>query len=243
MKYYIKAACFVWAAFLVKKAAAQKDPDLGTWNIVNVRVSLTEKWNLWSELQTRTDGFYKRHFYHEVKGGASLNIKDKINLLVGLGQYVTYSPDEGEFEKVINHEFRFWEQFTLNNNIHRLKIEHRYRIEQRWMSSGYRNRFRYRLSMVLPINKPKVEAGTFYLSFFNEIFFTNTGLYFERNRFFSGIGYATSQLVTIQMGWLNQIDTRISPAPNIRKNFFQTSLLFDVRSLIDKREKLPGVMD
>lgn len=43
----------------------------------------------------------------------------------------------------VNDEFRIWQQLVLTNNIGRIKLEHHYRIEQRFTSNaGYRNRFR-----------------------------------------------------------------------------------------------------
>jgi len=36
-----------------------------------------------------------------------------------------------------------WQQFILKNNINRLKLEHLYRLEQRFTAASYRNRFKY----------------------------------------------------------------------------------------------------
>ena len=50
-------------------------------------------------------------------------------------------------------EHRIWQQLIVNDFIGRVKFEHRYRIEQRWVNKQYLNRFRYRLMLFVPVNK------------------------------------------------------------------------------------------
>ncbi|MFK5073629.1 DUF2490 domain-containing protein, partial [Klebsiella pneumoniae] len=83
----------------------------------------------------------------------------------------------------------------------RLKIEHRYRFEQRFINGdSYRNRFRYRLNTILPINNKVIQKKTFYLSLSDEIALNNRDVFFEQNRIFAGAGYGISNQVTIQAG-------------------------------------------
>ena len=123
----------------------------------------------------------------------------------------------------------------------RLKLEHRYRAEQRWTSDGFRNRFRYRINSALPLNNKKIEAGTYYLTASNEIFFTNRAPYFERNRVFLGAGYEFSPFFTLQAGYLHQFDYKISDETG--KNFLQLSFLFEMQWKKKTGEKVPGGMD
>jgi hypothetical protein len=215
---------------------------LGSWNIANARMQLSKRWSVWGELQLRSLQFYNQFHYHETKGGVQYNIGEANSALVGFGRYITYSPG-GNFEQpLLNDELRTWMQFSMGNRFGRLRVEHRYRIEQRWTSAGYRNRFRYRLSLTLPINKTKMEAGTLYAAGWNEIFLTNLEPHFERNRFFIGLGYDVSDPFTIQAGFLNQYDYRLAVAP-LTKNFFQLSLLFDIKTNKSGRERLPSTFD
>jgi Protein of unknown function (DUF2490) len=224
-------------------AGAQFESEgLGSWNIVNARLQLNKKWSAWGELQLRSLRFYNHFHYHETKGGFQYNLGQASSVLVGFGRYVTYSPG-GNFKSPIkNDELRTWLQFSMGNRFGRLRIEHRYRIEQRWTSVGYRNRFRYRLNLIMPINKPTIEAGTWYATGWNEIFLTNLQPHFERNRAFLGIGYEVTDPFTIQAGFLNQYDYRLAVAP-LTKNFFQLSLLFDLKSYKTGRERHPSTFD
>jgi hypothetical protein len=242
IKREIIKACIVMPALLFYNLAVAQTPGLGTWNIINGRYSFNDKWNVFAEAQLRTQKFYNHFFYHEAKGGVGYNITDKAAALIGMGQYVTYEPTGNFKSPVSNSEFRMWVQFTLTNNIDRLKIEHRYRAEQRFTSSGYRNRFRYRLSAIVPINKPKIEARTFYASANNEIFLTNRNPYYERNRLFIGGGYAFTKEFTLQGGWLKQFDFR-PHSTSFTKDYLQVSLLFDFKEHNPKRERHPSSMD
>jgi Protein of unknown function (DUF2490) len=101
-------------------------------------------------------------------------------------------------------EHRVWQQFINNNFIGRIKFEHRYRLEQRWINQDFRNRFRYRLMVFVPLNKPKIEKGTFFLGVYNEIFINGSQDFLDRNRLYAAFGYQFNKSTGIQVGWLNQ---------------------------------------
>ena len=115
------------------------------------------------------------------------------------------------------------------------------RVEQRFFDTGFRNRFRYRLNTVLPIKNTKVEAGTFYLTAFEEIFLTNKAPYFERNRFFAGCGYQFNDYIGIQPGYVYQYDYRNGSGAG--KHFFQLTLMLDIDGKKNPNERIPGNVD
>lgn len=214
----------------------------GSWNVITTRVTLSEKWGVYNELQLRSQSFYNDHFYHEVKGGVSYAVNKNFVFLLGLGDYQTYT-NGGNFTKPITaHETRLWQQFTMNQYLERLKFEHRYRVEQRWFNTGFRNRFRYRLNTALPLNNKKMQPGTFYIAAFDEIFLTNKGPYFERNRFFAGAGYQFSKNFTLQPGYVYQFDYRAN-GQGAGKHFFQLTLTIDVDAKQLAHERIPGNLD
>lgn len=229
-------------AFIVPQTVHAQSDALGSWDVANFVYTPNSKWSFFFETQTRSQKLTKDFYYHEFKGGVGYSFPKKISLLVGMGDYKTYFP-EGNFAPPLSaKEFRLWEQLVLNNNIDRLKIEHRYRIEQRWINGDFRNRFRYRLNPVLPINHSSVISNTFYLTAFDEVFFTDKAPYFERNRFFAGAGYEFTQLFTLQIGWVRQYDYR-KIDDGTGKNFLQTSLLFSFDKNTLKRDRIPSNLD
>jgi hypothetical protein len=236
----MKLFCPLIFLFLTFKGTAQLS-NFGSWNVLNTELTLSDRWSVFNELQLRSQSFYDDHFYHEVKGGVSFAINKNFSILVGIGKYTTYS-DGGSFKTPVSaDEFRFWQQLTMNHYLERLKFEHRYRVEQRWFDDGYRNRFRYRLSIVQPLNNRKMGPKTFYASAFNEVFLTNRAPYFERNRFFAGPGYQLSKWLTIQPGYVYQFDYRDDVGRG--KHFFQLSVMIEIDADKNSNERIPGYLD
>jgi hypothetical protein len=218
---------------------AQND-KLGGWYLTNLSLSLNKKFALWLETQTRSQQLADDFFYHEFKGGIQYKFPEKITVMLGMGDYKTYTYP-GNFKTPMQvKEFRMWQQMVMSNNINRLKIEHRYRIEQRWLNGDFNNRFRYRFNPILPLNHSSVVPKTVYLTAFDEVFFTNLAPYFMRNRFFGGCGFQFSSTVGAQVGWIRQFDYRKAD-DGTGKNFIQASLIFT----LDKRilEHFPSVLD
>ncbi len=215
--------------------------QLGTWNIVNVKVKIDDRWSYFVEGQMRSLSFYRNMNYYEVKGMAAYSINPNFQAGAGLGSYNTFQ-NEGNFTKpMINQEFRTWQQLILRQNAGRLKMEHRYRAEQRFTSSGYRNRFRYRFNLALPINTREVTTGTFYLMTWDEIFLNNRTPVFERNRFFAGCGYELTPTTAFQGGFLSQFDYTTA-ASSVRK-YLQFSMLFSLNAKKEKNWFRQGVPD
>lgn len=235
----MKKTLYFLLPFLISfgKAKAQ----LGTWNIVNVKTNLSNRWSLFGEAQIRSLKFYNHFHYYEYKAGASYNLSKNFSVLGGFGWYDTYS-EGGTFKQpMVNDEFRTWIQVSMKQYLDRIKFEHRYRAEQRWTINGYRNRFRYRIQSVIPLNKQKLEKGALYAIAWNEIFFTNNAPYFERNRFLLGCGYEVADGLAIQTGFLNQFDYRLNDETG--RNFFQIALLYELALKKKKQEHIPGGID
>jgi len=197
---------------------------LGTWNILSSSAKLSDKSSLYTEAQLRSLMFYSNFHYYEFKGGISRKITNDFSLLGGIGRYDTYSPG-GDFKSPrLTREIRTWAQANLRNTLGRWTVEHRYRAEQRFTDRGYRNRFRYRIAVSLPINGEKPGSGVWVLNLWNEVFFTNRAPYYERNRIFGGMGYGLSELITIQLGYLYQFDYRL--VDEIGRDFLQVGVYF-----------------
>lgn len=221
-----KAGILLLALLLYKNADCQT-PGLGTWNVINAEASLNKRWGLFGEVQLRSQKLYNHFSYHEVKAGVSYNLNDKSDVLVGAGHYVTYDPAGNFKSPVSNNEFRVWEQLQLKNSIGVIAIEHRFRVEQRFTSNGFRNRFRYRIGGILPIDKKELGPETLYLATQEEIFLTDKEPFFERSRFFLGAGYQFNEQLTLQAGWLRQFDYS-SNLTSYTKNYLQLSMMIDL---------------
>ena len=182
----------------------------GSWLIGTVQLpgSPTHRWGGFAEAQARTNGVFHDYFYNELKAGASFDIDPNFTAAIAGGRYVT-SDYQDLGAGPLNAEKRLWEQVTLTQYSHRLKLEHRYRIEQRWFTfrddrTEFRQRFRYRLNGFLPLNHKKIEPGTVFLVAYDEVFLNPKGPVFERNRVYGGLGYQVDKHFIVQVGYVNQ---------------------------------------
>ncbi len=221
----LKKALIIIGAFLYSTILFTQTPGLGTWNVLTGRFNYNSKWHGFVELQLRSQQTYDHFNYHEVKGGIGYMITPSLSALVGTGRYVTYQVNDNFKSPFLVSENRIWQQLIYNQNFLGFRIEHRLRAEQRYTSSGYRNRFRYRLSAVIPLNKKTITNKTIFLNTSNEFHFNNENVFYEQNRFYLGGGYNFSNKLSLQMGWIYRSDF-FSQNRSQYKNFLQTSLQF-----------------
>ena len=203
---------------IVQKVNAQTF-QLGSWNILNLNYSFNENLSFFGEGQLRSLKFYTQFHYYEFKGGISYRVHKNVKLTLGAGSYQTYKEGGDFILPKNNDEFRIWPQLALSQPIGKLKIEQRYRAELRFTSNGYRNRFRYRLGVSYAFGKKRDEYKPYQVSISNELFFTTTEPYFERNRTLVALNYKPSKNTMLQLGYLHQFDYKITDETGL--NFFQ----------------------
>lgn len=201
--------CTILSKLLLTNGFAQTY-ELGSWNVLNLKYNLNEKFSLFGEAQLRSLRFYQNYHYYEYKGGIDYKIHKTVKLTLGAGNYQTFKEGGNFILPKNNNEFRLWPQLTLYQDINKFKIEQRYRTEMRWTSQGYRNRFRYRIGISYAFGKEKQDYKPFQISLSNEIFFTDKEPYFERNRMQMALNYKTSKHITLQIGYLHQFDYKIN---------------------------------
>ncbi len=179
---------------------------LGTWNIINLKYNINNKFSAFFEGQLRSLKTYNNFHYYEYKGGLSYRPSQNVSFTLAAGSYQTYK-EGGDFVLPKNNdEFRIWPQIIFNQKIAKLSIEQRYRVELRFTSNGYRNRYRYRLGFSHPIHTNLPLS----ISFSNELFFTDKEPYFERNRVAFGFNYKINKNSSILIGYLHQFDYKIN---------------------------------
>lgn len=215
---------------------------VGSWNITNLKINIDEQWSLMGEAQLRSLKFYDHFHYYEFKTALNYNIDKNFSTSIGIGKYNTFSEGGNFLSPLQSDEVRTFGQLTMKQYLSFLKFDHRYRAEQRFTTKGYRNRFRYRLNLTVPINKLKIETGTIYLNTWDEIFLTDQGPHFERNRLFMGIGYQLNDNLIVQTGYIYQFDFKLND--EIGRDFLQVSLQYELDILNKEKynqEHIPGL--
>ncbi|CAN5471151.1 hypothetical protein BH11BAC3_BH11BAC3_11470 [soil metagenome] len=208
---------------ICKTSTAQK--NLGGWNTAVIKLGLAKKWSLVSELQIRSLHTFNYYYYYGYQTAIQFKLNNSVSFTTGIGKYDTYS-DGGNFKTpVVADEKRIWEQITFLQMINRVKLEHRYRAEQRFGSFGYRNRFKYRLNCMIPVNHVKLDAHTLYAYGTEEIFFFDKAPYFESNRLGAGAGYQFTKNIAFHTVLFHVFNYKINSKTS--KDFLQLTLLYE----------------
>ncbi len=184
--------------------------DLGSWNIVNLKYTMSNKWSAFGEAQIRSLKFYNHFHYYEYKGGINYKANKQLQFTLGAGSYQTFREGGNFVTPKNNNEFRLWPQVILFQSIGKIRIEQRYRSELRFTSNGFRDRHRYRLGVSYPFGQERKGYLPFQASISNELFFTSKEPYFERNRLQFAFNFKPTKESTLQLGYLHQFDYKIN---------------------------------
>jgi hypothetical protein len=182
---------------------------------------LTNKISLHTEYQfRRADGFSDWQ-QSLTRLGVDYKLKDNVTITAGYGYIVTFPyGDQPIADKF--HEHRIWQTLTTTQRIGRLYLNHRYRLEQRWLenriknntgefeSDGYtfRERIRYRFLVNIPISRHDMDPGCVFASLYDEPFIqfgkNFDRNYIDQNRLYAALGYVVNSACNFQLGYLNQ---------------------------------------
>ena len=169
---------------------------------------VSERWSIHAEAQYRSYQIIPDTEQLLLRGGANYHIGNAAFASAGYAYIANYAYDKELMPGVQTSENRLWQQFFMKHNVQRVYLEHRYRLEQRWVHSGsgdrYLDRIGYLIRASIPANKMTIEIFTLFLTVYDELFvhFSNTP--FDRNRLFGAIGYQFLPGSNIQLGYLAQ---------------------------------------
>ena len=201
----------------------------------------------------RADGF--RHWQQSLlRFGLEYEINPKVSVMGGYAWIKTFPYGT----QPILHEFnehRMFEQVNLKDKAGRLEVQHRYRIEQRFLeqyalnSSGnvvqvdpvFRNRIRYRALVMLPLSRKTMGDQTLFLSINNELFVGfGKGIAknpIDQNRFITALGWRFNAQTNIQVGYLNQFIFKSNAIDMERNHSLWISMVYnlDFTKMFDKQ--------
>ena len=180
--------------------------ELGNWFCYFGSVKMNQRWNWHNEVQYRNYNFVGDLEQLLVRTGFGYNLTEgNNNLLLGYGYILSSNYIEGTDDKESFPEHRIFQQFITRQNAWRVKLQHRYRFEQRFFEDDFKLRFRYFLSLNIPINKKEMEDHTWYGSVYNEIFINTENELFDRNRLYGGLGYKISPKLRFELAYMTQM--------------------------------------
>ena len=199
MKNQLLIILFLINIFSVKS----QESNIGNWLIYFGNKDLNSSFNWHHEIQHRNYNILGELEQLLVRTGLGYNVNENNNILLGYGFIDSRNKaiESNEILKVNEH--RIYQQFISKQVIGKIKIQHRYRFEQRFIEDDFKLRYRYFLSLNIPLLKTNKK---YYISAYNEIFIdASQENSFDRNRIYGGLGYKLNSNIKLELGYMNQI--------------------------------------
>lgn len=212
LKLIVLTICFYNLAFCQKS-------DTGNWFMYFGNQKINQRWNWHNEVQYRNYNFIGDTNQLILRTGIGYNLtEDNNNILLGYGFVATQKYLPNSDQKIDSNEHRFYQQFITRQRFGCVFIQHRYRIEERFLQDDFKVRFRYFLGLNIPLNKKTMDKNTIYLSAYNEIFINAESPLFDRNRLYGAVGYVVHKSIKIEAGFMSQT------LENSNRNQFQIAI-------------------
>ena len=196
--------CILMLTFCINAQETGED-QLGAWYMYFGTNKIADKLSVHSEAQFR---YYEASSnFNQLLLRTGLNYHMNEDAIVTFGYaYIDTDPTFEDTSFLGNQilEHRIFEQLILKNKLWEFLIEHRYRLEQRFIDTRdlsnngteTQHRARYRLQATLPL------TDTFFLNFYNEIFINLQDEAFGQNRLYAALGIQITKNSSMQLGYL-----------------------------------------
>lgn len=203
----MKLKIAIATAFLSFLTIKAQKSDTGNWLMLFGNEKLDSKFNLHYEVQYRDYDILGDLNQLLLRTGVGYNLtENNNNILLGYAYVHSHNYDADQNIKQLD-EHRIFQQFTTKQKIGRVNLNHRYRIEERFLEPKTEVRFRYQLGINIPINNSTLVKNTWYANVYNEIFINAKKDAFDRNRLYGAIGYVINDNIRVEGGFMNQAVT------------------------------------
>ncbi len=203
-KLFLGISVFAFASMNAQKS------DTGNWIMLLGNEKINEKFNIHYEVQYRDYAFIGDLNQWLLRTGIGYNItENNNNVLLGYAYVHSHNYDAEENLKQLD-EHRIFQQFITKQKFGRVGINHRYRIEERFLEPKMEVRFRYQLGVNIPFNNTALVKNTWYANIYDEIFINAKKDAFDRNRLYGGIGYVINDKLRVEAGFMNQSTSNVS---------------------------------
>ena len=153
--------------------AIEAEEKLGNWIGATSALRYSDKWSFFLQGELRT--WETANNLNELLWRAAGHYDFNSNNMGAFG-YVrvdTWPFESGGLRKF--YENRLYEEFLIKTKLGNGKLNHRFRLEQRWITTpeagtAYSNRARYMLQYTKPLNSDTIKPGTWFLKALDEVF-------------------------------------------------------------------------
>lgn len=228
-------------SFSQKEIVSQND----AWAIYFGNHKICKNWGIHTEYQWRRSDYFNSWQQSLMRLGIDYYEKNGLQITAGYG-WIRSFPYGKQAILYPNNEHRIWQQFIVKNNFTRFEIQHRYRLEQRFIEQkimdsnsiyqhdhyNFRQRIRYRFLVNVPINHKEMKDNTLYLSFYDELFVGfGKGIgknIVDQNRLYGAFGWKCNKNFNVQLGYLNQFIIKADGIKMERNHTLQIGITYNL---------------
>jgi hypothetical protein len=206
-------ASFLFQSLLMQAQTRTHAYNTNAWLMYFGNHKFSSKVGLHAEVQWRRSDIFSENQQLLVRTGLDFYAKPDLRFTIGYAFVETYP--YGEF--AVQHAFpehRIWQQLLIQQDLGKVKLAHRYRLEQRMIGNAstgrfengrYENRMRYMAKATTNITNGK---HAFFAALYDEVFINfgkDVGYnIFDQNRLYGAVGYSISPTLKMELGYLYQ---------------------------------------
>ena len=223
----IKLIFFLVFSFYVRNTTAQNtriaDKNNIGWFNNFTTLKFSDKWSGHLEYQWRRNEIVTKWQQSLFRTGINYQVNNKLALRLGYAWIETFPYGDIPLQAAGKRfpEHRIFQMATINDNLNRIEISHRFMLEQRWIGRYtnaiivkpddfvFVNRLRYMYRMQMALGKKTITDKTVYAAIYDEVFMgfgknVNENV-FDQNRLAILLGYRFSKKIRIEGGFFNQV--------------------------------------
>jgi hypothetical protein len=205
---------------------------------------LTNKFSLHAEYQWRRADGFENWQQSLARIGVDYLINSSLSVTAGYAWVVSYPYGDMPIAHTFNEQ-RIWQQVNAKSKYGRFELQHRYRLEQRFLENYIRNqdgtfskgsdlfrqRVRYRAMVLMPISRKVMLDNTLFLNINNEVFLGfGKGIgknILDQNRMIFALGWRLNKDFNVQVGYLNQFVIKTDGIKMERNNTLLVSTVYN----------------
>ena len=223
----IKLIFFLVFSFYVRNTTAQNtriaDKNNIGWFNNFTTLKFSDKWSGHLEYQWRRNEIVTKWQQSLFRTGINYQVNNKLALRLGYAWIETFPYGDIPLQTAGKRfpEHRIFQMATINDNLNRIEITHRFMLEQRWIGRYtnailakpddfiFVNRLRYMYRMQMALGKKTITDKTVYAAIYDEVFMgfgknVNENV-FDQNRLAILLGYRFSKKIRIEGGFFYQV--------------------------------------
>jgi hypothetical protein len=189
------------------------------WWSVNTQLRISNKWSIVADAHIRRTDFLKKNSFYFLRLGAMYHITPQFSVAGGAGHL--WLANKSGATELFSNENRLYQQLQRAQTVGKIRMLQRLRVEERWQQRvvnslpttdyRYSTRYRYLLSLTMPISKnkkiPSLVLADELLLQSGKAIVNNP---FDQNRLFAGIRQQLTSSLAFDFGYMHVYQQRLS---------------------------------